>query len=216
MVQTRTVEPGDHLDTLDDVPAPYRSQLGEIVVRASDIQQKVADLGEVITRDYEGEEPILVGILKGASLFLADLARHIRLGLRFDFMAVSSYGSATKTSGIVRILKDLDHEIEGHHVIVVEDIIDSGLTLNYLLKYLSGRKPASLEVCALLRKAGIQQVELEVRYEGFEIPPEFVIGYGLDHEQRYRNLPYIAFLSPDEGRLERDSHSNGHATLGNQ
>jgi hypoxanthine phosphoribosyltransferase len=128
-------------------------------------------------------------------------------------MAVSSYGSATKTSGVVRILKDLDYEITGRDVILVEDIIDSGLTLNYLLKYLSGRKPASLEVCALLRKAGIQQVELDVKYEGFEIPPEFVIGYGLDHEQRYRNLPYIAFLSSDD-EFEAVSQFNGHARLG--
>jgi hypoxanthine phosphoribosyltransferase len=188
------VEPGDHLDTLDDVPAPYRSELGEIVVRASDIQQKVADLGEVITRDYEGEEPILVGILKGASLFLADLARHIRLGLRFDFMAVSSYGSATKTSGIVRILKDLDHEIEGQHVIVVEDIIDSGLTLNYLLRYLRARRPASLEVCALFSKEGRQRVPIPIRYEGFRIGPEFVVGYGLDYEERFRNLGFLAVL----------------------
>jgi len=191
VVQTRTV---DHLDTLDDVPAPYRSELGEIVVRASDIQQKVADLGEVITRDYEGEEPILVGILKGASLFLADLSRHIRLGLRFDFMAVSSYGSATKTSGIVRILKDLDHEIEGQHVIVVEDIIDSGLTLNYLLRYLRARRPASLEVCALFSKEGRQRVPIPIRYEGFRIGPEFVVGYGLDYEERFRNLGFLAVL----------------------
>ncbi|MGH2759878.1 MAG: hypoxanthine phosphoribosyltransferase [Actinomycetota bacterium] len=176
------------------MPAPYRSELGDIVVGTSDIQDKVAELGESITRDYEGMEPILVGILKGASLFLADLARHIRLGLRFDFMAVSSYGSATKTSGIVRILKDLDHEIEGQHVIVVEDIIDSGLTLNYLLRYLRARRPASLEVCALFSKEGRQRVPIPIRYEGFRIGPEFVVGYGLDFQERFRNLGFLAVL----------------------
>jgi hypoxanthine phosphoribosyltransferase len=128
---------------------------------------------------------------------MADLARYIRLPLEFDFMAVSSYGAATKTSGVVRILKDLDHDLEGLDVLVVEDIVDSGLTLKYLLKNLAGRKPASLEVAALLRKEGIQQVELDLRYVGFEIPNEFVVGYGLDYAERYRNLPYIATLRPE-------------------
>jgi hypoxanthine phosphoribosyltransferase len=134
-------------------------------------------------------------VLKGASLFLADLARQIQLPLRFDFMAVSSYGSATKTSGIVRILKDLDHEVEGEHVIVVEDIIDSGLTLNYLLRYLRARRPASLEVCALFSKAGRQRVEIPVAYEGFSIGPEFVVGFGLDYQERFRNLGFLAVLN---------------------
>jgi hypoxanthine phosphoribosyltransferase len=128
---------------------------------------------------------------------MADLSRHVRLPLEFDFMAVSSYGAATRTSGVVRILKDLDHDIEGQDVLLVEDIIDSGLTLNYLLKNLRSRRPASLEVCALLQKEGIQQVPLDVRYRGFMIPPEFVVGYGLDFAERFRNLPYIATLKPE-------------------
>lgn len=172
--------------------------VGQVLISEDQIQQRIKELAHQINTDYAGQQVVLVGVLKGAFMLMSDLARQIDLPLEFDFMAVSSYGSATKTSGVVRILKDLDYEITGRHVILVEDIIDSGLTLNYLLKYLNGRKPTSLEVCALLRKAGIQQVELEVKYEGFEIPPEFVIGYGLDHEQRYRNLPYIAFLGDNE------------------
>lgn len=178
-----------------DVPAPYRAELGEVVVSADEIQRKVAELGAAITADYQGRELTLVGVLKGASLFLADLARQIRLPLRFDFMAVSSYGSATKTSGIVRILKDLDHEIEGQDVIVVEDIIDSGLTLNYLLRYLRARRPASLEVCTLFSKEGRQRVAIPVRYEGFRIGGEFVVGYGLDFRERFRNLSFLAVLN---------------------
>src|SRR5436190_19060288 len=134
-------------------------------------------MGEQITRDYEGRGLLLVGVLKGAFVVMADLSRHIRLPLQFDFMAVSSYGSATKTSGVVRILKDLDHEIEGRDVLLVEDIVDSGLTLNYLLKNLRTRRPKSLEVCALLQKQGVQQVPLDMRYRGIEIPPVFVVGY---------------------------------------
>jgi len=184
----------ERIEALADVPPAYASELDEVVVSSPEIQSKIAELGEAITHDYEGKEPILVGVLKGASLFLADLARQIRLPLRFDFMAVSSYGSATKTSGIVRILKDLDHEIEGHHVIVVEDIIDSGLTLNYLLRYLRARRPASLEVCALFSKEGRQRVPIPIRYEGFRIGPEFVVGYGLDYQERFRNLGFLAVL----------------------
>jgi hypoxanthine phosphoribosyltransferase len=187
--------------------------IGPVLLSEDQIQQRIKELAAKINEDYEGRDVVLIGVLKGAFMLMSDLARQITLPLEFDFMAVSSYGSATKTSGVVRILKDLDYEITDRHVILVEDIIDSGLTLNYLLKYLSGRKPASLEVCALLRKEGIQQVELHVKYEGFAIPPEFVIGYGLDHEQRYRNLPYIAFLSSDDG-FEAVSHVNGRATLG--
>lgn len=177
------------------VPAGYRDQLGEIVVSTEEIRAKVADLGQAITEDYQGKEIILVAVLKGASLFLADLARQIHLPLRFDFMAVSSYGSATKTSGIVRILKDLDHEVEGEHVIVIEDIIDSGLTLNYLLRYLRARRPASLEVCSLFYKEGRQRVPIPVKYEGFRIGPEFVVGYGLDYQERFRNLSFLAVLN---------------------
>ena len=207
MVANGPVEQRERVEALADVPASYRSELGEVVVSSAEIQSKIAELGEAITRDYEGKEPILVGVLKGASLFLADLARQIRLPLRFDFMAVSSYGSATKTSGIVRILKDLDHEIEGHHVIVVEDIIDSGLTLNYLLRYLRARHPASVEVCALFSKEGRQRVPIPIRYEGFRIGPEFVVGYGLDYQERFRNLGFLAVL---EGHPETRSARQPH------
>ena len=188
------MEPNEQVAGLADIPASYREALGDVVVSAEQIQDKVAELGATITRDYEGREPMLVGVLKGASLFLADLARSINLPLRFDFMAVSSYGSATKTSGVVRILKDLDHEVEGEDVLVVEDIIDSGLTLNYLLRYLRARRPASLEVCALFSKEGRQRVPIPIRYEGFRIGPEFVVGYGLDFRERFRNLGFLAVL----------------------
>src|SRR6184192_333528 len=153
-------------------------------------------MGEQITRDYEGRRLLLVGVLKGAFVVMADLSRYIRLPLEFDFMAVSSYGAATQTSGVVRILKDLDHEIEGRNVLLVEDIVDSGLTLSYLLKNLRTRRPKSLEVCALMQKTGVQQVPLDIRYRGFEIPPVFVIGYGLDYGERFRNLPFVATLKP--------------------
>jgi hypoxanthine phosphoribosyltransferase len=175
------------------------NEVGDVLISEERIQQRIKELADRITEDYQGKDVVLVGVLKGAFMLMSDLARQIRLPLEFDFMAVSSYGSATRTSGVVRILKDLDYEITDRHVLLVEDIIDSGLTLNYLLKYLHGRRPASLEVCALLRKSGIQQVDLDVRYEGFEIPARFVIGYGLDHDQLYRNLPFIAFLNQNGG-----------------
>ena len=171
--------------------------IGEILITEHEIQDKIRELGKRITEDYRDTDLLLVGVLKGAFMLMSDLAREIALPIEFDFMAVSSYGSTTKTSGVVRILKDLDYEITGRHVLLVEDIIDSGLTLNYLLKYLNARKPASLEVCAFLRKSGLQKVNTHVRYEGFEIPPKFVIGYGLDHDQRYRNLPYVALLADE-------------------
>jgi hypoxanthine phosphoribosyltransferase len=174
-------------------------RIGDVVVSAEAIQERIEELGTAITADYQGREPVLVCVLKGASVFLADLSRRIDLALRFDFMAISSYGSATKTSGVVRILKDLDHEIEGQDVIVVEDIIDSGLTLNYLLKYLKARHPATLEVCALFAKEGRQRAKLNVKYEGFKIGPEFVVGYGLDYQERYRNLRYLAVLEDGRG-----------------
>lgn len=156
-------------------------------------------MGEEITRDYDGEPLLVVGVLRGAFMVMADLARHIRLPVEFDFMAVSSYGSATKTSGVVRILKDLDEEIEGRHVLIVEDIVDSGLTLDYMLKTLRLRRPASIEVAALLLKENVQEVPIEVRYVGFTIGPEFVVGYGLDYDQLYRNLPYIGVLDQHSG-----------------
>ena len=174
----------------------YAADIEKVLVSAEEIQAKLAQMGEQITKDYAGKSLLLVGVLKGAFVVMADLARQIGLPIEFDFMAVSSYGAATKTSGVVRILKDLDHDLKDRDVLIVEDIIDSGLTLKYLLKSLAGRKPASLEVAALLRKKGIQQVELDLRYVGFDIPNEFVVGYGLDFAERYRNLPYVGTLKP--------------------
>jgi hypoxanthine phosphoribosyltransferase len=165
--------------------------LGELVVAEEDLQQRIRELGAEITKDYAGRGPLLVGVLKGAFVFMSDLARAIDLPVEFDFMAVSSYGSATKTSGIVRIVKDLDLDLSDRHVIVVEDIVDSGLTLSYLRKNLLARHPASLEVCALLVKEGLQRGDPDLKYVGFKIPPKFVVGYGLDVAERYRNLPYI-------------------------
>jgi hypoxanthine phosphoribosyltransferase len=167
------------------------------LISAEEIAAKLADLGGRITADYRGKDLLMVGVLKGAFMVMADLARHIDLPLEFDFMAVSSYGASTQTSGVVRILKDLDQEIADRHVLIVEDIIDSGLTLNYLMKSLSVRRPASIEVAALLVKKGIQRTPLEIRYPGFEIGPEFVIGYGLDYAGRYRNLPYVGVIEGD-------------------
>ena len=175
---------------------PFADDIEKVLISEEEIQKSLTDMGAAITRDYAGRSLLLVGVLKGAFVVMADLARHIQLPLQFDFMAVSSYGAATKTSGVVRILKDLDHDLKDRDVLVVEDIVDSGLTLKYLLKNLAGRKPASLEVAALLRKEGIQQVELDVRYVGFDIPNEFVVGYGLDFAEKYRNLPYIGTLKP--------------------
>ena len=162
--------------------------LGEVVVTEDQLRARIVELGAEITRDYQGRSPLLVGVLKGAFLFMADLARAIDLPVEFDFMAVSSYGSSTRTSGVVRIVKDLDSELEGRRVLVVEDIIDSGLTLNYLRRYLNARQPKSLDICALLVKEGEQRVEIPLKYVGFTIPPDFVVGYGLDVGERYRNL----------------------------
>jgi hypoxanthine phosphoribosyltransferase len=174
----------------------YEPDIEKVLISSDDLQAKLAEMGEKITADYAGRSLLLVGVLKGAFVVMADLSRYIRLPLEFDFMAVSSYGAATKTSGVVRILKDLDHDLVGRDVLLVEDIVDSGLTIKYLLKNLAGRKPATLEVAALLRKEGIQQVPLDLRYVGFDIPNEFVVGYGLDFAERYRNLPYVATLRP--------------------
>jgi hypoxanthine phosphoribosyltransferase len=178
--------------TLDEsgagVPSWAAADVGPVLVDAERLAARVAELGEAITGDYAGEPPLLVAVLKGAMLFMSDLCRAIALPVDVDFMAVSSYGSATKTSGVVRIVKDLDSELEGRHVLVVEDIIDSGLTLNYLRRYLTARAPKSVEICALLVKEGEQRVDLDLRYIGFTIPPEFVVGYGLDVAERYRNL----------------------------
>ena len=168
--------------------------IGSVLVSREELQAKVAELGARISADYAGKELLLVGVLKGAVFFMADLARHIAVPVALDFMAVSSYGSSTDSSGVVRILKDLDTTIEGRHVIIVEDIIDSGLTLSYLMKNLRSRRPASLEVCALLTKPSRRRVDIGCRYVGFEIPNLFVVGYGLDFAERYRTLDYVASL----------------------
>ena len=168
--------------------------IGEILVQRDELAHRVRALGERISADYEDRPLFLVGVLKGAVFFLSDLMRHLRVPCEVDFMAVASYGSSTDSSGIVRILKDLDAPIEGRDVLIVEDIVDSGLTLSYLLRTLQARNPASLEVCALLTKPERRKVDLPIRYVGFEIPNRFAIGYGLDYGERYRNLPYVAVL----------------------
>ena len=169
--------------------------IGEILVPADDLAHRVAELGAEISRDYAGKDLVLIGVLKGAIFFLSDLMRAIEVPCELDFMAVASYGSATQSSGVVRILKDLDAVIEGRDVLIVEDIVDSGLTLQYLLRNLQGRNPSSLEVCALLIKPDRRKVDLRTRYVGFEIPNRFAIGYGLDHDEQYRNLPFVAALN---------------------
>ena len=168
----------------------------EVLITAEQIQDKIRELAKQVTEDYRDKDVLLVGVLKGAFVFMADLAREIKLPIEFDFMAVSSYGSSTKSSGVVRILKDLDYEITGRHVLLVEDIIDSGLTISYLLRYLEARRPASLEICSLFWKKGEQAVPMDIKYPGFEIPPVFIVGYGLDFAEKYRNLPYIGVLRP--------------------
>jgi hypoxanthine phosphoribosyltransferase len=172
--------------------------LGRVLVDADEVQQRVAQLGKEITSDFADDPPLLVGVLKGAFMFMADLSRAIDLPVEFDFMAVSSYGSATRTSGVVRIVKDLDIDLTGRRVLIVEDIVDSGLTLWYLRKNLLARGPASLDVCALLVKEGLQRNDPDLRYTGFKIPPVFVVGYGLDAAERYRNLPYVVEYLPGE------------------
>ncbi len=184
-------------DTLLSHVAEFEQDIDRILISGDEVQAKIRELGDRITEDYRDKDLLLVGVLKGAFVVMADLSRHIRLPLRFDFMAVSSYGASTKTSGVVRILKDLDHDVENKHVLLVEDIVDSGLTLAYLLKNLRARRPASLEVCALMQKPEVQRVDIDIRYKGFEIPPVFVVGYGLDFAEKYRNLPYVATLKPE-------------------
>ena len=168
--------------------------IGEILVQQDELAHRVDVLAEQISGDYAGERLLLVGVLKGAMFFLSDLMRRLDVDCEVDFMAVASYGSSTDSSGVVRILKDLDAPIQGREVLIIEDIVDSGLTLSYLLRTLKARNPASVEVCALLEKPERRKVDLPIRYSGFEIPNKFVIGYGLDHAERYRNLPYVAVL----------------------
>jgi hypoxanthine phosphoribosyltransferase len=180
---------------------PTRTELergvGEVLIDEATLQARIAEMGEEISAFYERRDPLLVGVLKGAVFFMSDLMRHLTVPCEVDFMAISSYGAATDTSGVVRILKDLDINIEGRNVLVVEDIIDSGLTLSYLIRNLESREPATLEVAALLTKPARREIDVPVRWVGFEIPNRFVIGYGLDFAERYRNLPYVGVLSED-------------------
>ena len=171
--------------------------VGEVLIDEPTLQTRIAELGEEISSDYAGKDLLLVGVLKGAVFFMADLMRSLTVPCEVDFMAISSYGAETDSSGVVRILKDLDIPLQGRDVLVVEDIIDSGLTLSYLMRNLRAREPASLEVCALLTKPGRREIEVPVKYVGFEIPNRFVVGYGLDYAERYRNLRYVGVLNED-------------------
>jgi len=197
------------------VPAWAAPAVGPVLLSAAEIAERVAELGAAVTSDYAADPPLLVGVLKGAMTFMSDLCRVIELPVDLDFMAVSSYGSATRTSGVVRIVKDLDAELTGRHVLVVEDIIDSGLTLNYLRKYLQARRPASVEVCALLVKEGEQRVDLDLRYVGFTIPSAFVVGYGLDVAERYRNLAGVhTYIGPEAAAPTRRRVGDHHGSSG--
>ena len=169
----------------------------EVLIEDDRLQERIGELGSEISADYEGRDLLLVGVLKGAVFFMADLMRQLRVPCEIDFMAISSYGASTDSSGVVRILKDLDINIEDRHVLVVEDIIDSGLTLSYLVRTLQARRPATLEICALMTKPERREMDVDVRYVGFEIPNRFVVGYGLDFAERYRNLPYVGVLQED-------------------
>ena len=171
--------------------------ISETLIDEERLSRRVAELGEEISADYAGHDLLLVGVLKGAVFFMSDLMRHLTIPCEIDFMAISSYAGATESSGVVRILKDLDMNIEGRDVLVVEDIIDSGLTLSYLMRNLESREPASLEICALLTKPERREIDVPVRYVGFEIPNRFVVGYGLDFDEKYRNLPYVGVLDPE-------------------
>ena len=168
--------------------------IGEVLIDEGRLQERISEIAQRVSADYAGREPLVVGVLKGAVFFIADLLRRLTVPCELDFMAVSSYGSSTHSSGVVRILKDLDIPIAGRHVLVVEDVIDSGLTLSYLMKNLASRQPASLEICTLLTKPGHRRLNIPIRYIGFDLPDAFVIGYGLDYAERYRNLPFIAVL----------------------
>ena len=169
----------------------------EVLITSQEIDEKVREIGARITEDYRGEKPLLIGILRGAVVVMSDLMRNIDLRCELDFMDISSYGTGTSSSGVVRILKDLAEDITDRHVLIVEDIIDTGLTLSYLMRSLQARKPASLEICALLSKPSRRRADLQVRYLGFEVPDEFVVGYGLDYAGAYRNLPDICILKPE-------------------
>ncbi len=182
------------------------SAVEEVLIDETTLQNRIAELGAEITADYRGGDLLLIGVLKGAVFFMADLMRHIDVSCEVDFMAISSYGTGVDSSGVVRILKDLDMPIEGRNVLIVEDIIDSGLTLSYLLRTLEARNPGSLEICALMTKPERREVDVACRYVGFEIPNRFVIGYGLDFAQRYRNLPYVGVLRSELARQAEETH----------
>ena len=173
------------------------ADIAEVLVSEQEIQDRIASLAKAIDEDYRGREVMLVGVLKGAVMVMADLARALETPVSMEFMAVSSYGSSTNSSGVVRILKDLDRDLSGQHVLLVEDIIDSGLTLNWLVRNMRSRGPASVEVCALLRKPDAAKVDVNVKYVGFDLPAEFVVGYGLDYAERYRDLPFVGVLKPE-------------------
>jgi hypoxanthine phosphoribosyltransferase len=196
---------------LQQAPAgrDLREDIDHILVSEQQLQDKITATGQLLAREYAGKDLMLVGVLKGAIMFIVDLARAINLPLTLDFMAVASYGASTETSGIVRILKDLDSSIEGKHVLIVEDIIDSGLTLNYILETLHARNPASLRVCSLLSKPARRRVDVPVDYVCFEIPDDFVVGYGLDFNQIYRNLPFVGVLRPELYNQTPESASAG-------
>jgi hypoxanthine phosphoribosyltransferase len=179
------------------VQAELTSAVGEVLIDEETLRARIAELGREVSADYAGRDLLLVGVLKGAVFFMADLMRHLTIPCEIDFMAISSYGASTDSSGVVRILKDLDINVERRNVLVVEDIIDSGLTLSYLMRNLEAREPASLEICALLTKPARREIDVAVRYVGFEIPNRFVIGYGLDFAERYRNLPYVGVLAQE-------------------
>lgn len=179
------------------MPPNQLASVSEVLISAEELQERVSELGAQISRDYAGKDLVMVGVLRGAVVFIADLLRNLTVPCEIDFMAVSSYGSSRDSSGVVRILKDLDDSISGRHVLIVEDIVDSGLTLSYLMRNLRAREPASLEVCSLLTKPERRRVDVPIRYTGFDIPNRFVVGYGLDFGQRYRNLDHVALLAED-------------------
>lgn len=185
-------------DSRAESPCPLEVEVGEVLISAEEIQDRVAELGAALSKDYAGLEPRLIGILKGVTLFMSDLIRAITIPVSTDYMAISKYDPAQETATSVRLLKDLDLSITGKHVLLVEDIIDSGLTMEYILKHLEGREPASLKVCALFNKRANRVVELSLDYVGFDLPDVFVVGYGLDYQQKYRNLPYLAVLGLEQ------------------
>jgi hypoxanthine phosphoribosyltransferase len=180
------------------IPPFAQDKLGKLVIDENTLAQKIKDLGQEITQDYLGRKILLVGVLKGAAYFMSDISREIKLPLQMDYMAVSSYGTATKSSGVVRIVKDLDLDLSDKHVLIIEDIVDSGLTLSYLQKYLHAKHPLSVETCCLFLKTGNQKVDLDIKYIGFEIGQEFVVGYGLDYNEIYRNLNSLYQLNQDQ------------------